>query len=282
MSASFLRTAREVWHATERTWIGVSTPPLTRRLEDAGWTPDGPDDCCPRCARDTGPFEARRDGCPRCRDRRLPWSRAVRLGRYEGVLRDIVHDVKFTAWRSLGTAVGRELGRAVGEAIAADPDTRGRAVIVVPVPTTLRRRLARGIDHTMILARAVAGSLERGRVAAWLRRTHRPSQLAVPASSRARNVAGSIRLKRGGAGLVAREAGAIFVLVDDVTTTGSTLRAAAVPLAAAMRAAGHAAAEIAGPGGTEGDLDASGQRLWVATVAVTPERRERGQNRESR
>jgi len=41
--------------------------------------------------------------CPACRGKRLPWARAVRLGEYDGLLRDAIHEVKFTRWRTLGS-----------------------------------------------------------------------------------------------------------------------------------------------------------------------------------
>lgn len=265
MDAGWGSAICEALEATERTWIGVEADPLPRRLAAAGWRPDEPDEYCPRCGGDAGPFEAGAAGCPRCRAARLPWTRCVRLGRYEGVLRDVVHEVKFTAWRSLGTAIGRELGRSIARAADADGSLRGVPVRIVPVPTSLRRRMARGIDHSLVLARGAARELPGARVWPLLARAHRPSQVSVPASQRRKNVAGTIRVTGGARmahnlGRIARIGAAatggrvLVVVLDDVRTTGATLRAAAGPVRMFLEAEGRAEAVV-----------------WTAVVAVTPE-----------
>jgi predicted amidophosphoribosyltransferase len=272
----------------ERHLLGLAAEPLDRRLESASWRVDAFDTYCHRCGRDAGLFEVWREGCTRCRGLAMPWEKVVRLGRYEGVLRDVVHEVKFTAFRSLGTAAGRLIGERVAEAIArrSPEQERVRRVLIVPVPTSTRRRLARGIDHTRVLARAAAGAIRRGtagcegipaRVWPALSREHRPSQLAVPAGERSGNVAGAF-----GAAWRARWAarwfarvpgpGTLVVLLDDVTTTGATARAAARALGAVLRGgrAGRGRAERGRGGGLGAEKKVE---LWLAILAVTPERR---------
>lgn len=191
-----------LWGEIERTWIGLASGPLEQRLAEAGWQADPVsfEVYCQRCGRDVGVFEADRNGCARCRGRRLPWKRVVRLGRYEGELREAIHELKFTAWRQMGAELGQRLGQQLAEAIAREPAAMGREIWVVPVPTSFRRRMSRGIDHSKVLARAVVAELRRtpaggGGVRLWacLERKHRPSQLSVTAGERARNVAGSMR-----------------------------------------------------------------------------------------
>jgi predicted amidophosphoribosyltransferase len=195
-----------LWGEIERTWIGVASGPLEQRFAEAGWQADPVsfEVYCQRCGRDVGVFEADRSGCSRCRGRRLPWTRVVRLGRYEGALREAVHELKFTAWRQVGAELGQRVGKQLAEAIACEPAAMGREILVVPVPTSFRRRMSRGIDHSKVLARAVVAELRRspaggGGVRLWacLARKHRPSQLSVTASERARNVAGSMRPRAG-------------------------------------------------------------------------------------
>lgn len=235
---------RVVGHARslERAWLDPVVLPLRDRPEWASWRPSSFDEFCDRCGHDVGPHEENEYGCAACRSRRLPWQAFVRLGTYEPPLSDWIHELKFGRWRRTGVELGRALGARLQESGLlrhSDPS----AVVVVPVPTTWRRRMGRGVDHSLCIARAIAhrGGWATSRL---LARSHRPSQRSVPASERARNVSGSIRLRRG-AGL----GGRTVVLVDDVMTSGATLRAAARVLAGARPAP---------------------ERLIAAVLAVTP------------
>jgi ComF family protein len=214
------------------------------RLAMCGWTGEAPGALCDRCGTSVGVGEADEFGCATCRDYRVPWDRAFRLGPYEDDLRAIILEVKFTRFRSAGMALGALLGKAIRDGGGAfEP------VVVVPIPMSTRRRLARGIDHTAAIGRGASKELGAPMVMA-LARKHRPSQRTVSMSARSRNVAGTIRLRRGqGAGIKGRT----VVLVDDVRTSGATLRAAA----RAIR---------------EGGAGCAPKSVWVATVGVTPGR----------
>src|SRR5690606_10579664 len=98
----------------EATWLGVARAPM-RQLREAGWAPDGPLAYCPRCGGDVGPYEADFDGCSACRGRRWRWERLIRLGRYEGELREAITAMKFQAWRRVGRDLGSLLGQSIGE-----------------------------------------------------------------------------------------------------------------------------------------------------------------------
>lgn len=228
----------------ERVWLGRTRGPLAERLAEAGWSADEATAYCPRCASSAGPYDADDTGCGWCRGNGLAWERAVRLGDYAGVLRDVVLEVKFTRWRRLGDRLGRMLGRALGEALDDAGVERERAVLV-PVPMSLRRWLVAGIDHAMVIARGVAA--EAGvPVARALRRRHGPSQVQVSRRQRFRNVQGAFAAReRAVEGLRDR----VFVVVDDVRTTGATMTGACL----ALRKAGAS-------------------RVWSAVLGVTPER----------
>jgi predicted amidophosphoribosyltransferase len=90
-------------------------------------------------------------------------------------------------------------------------------LVLVPVPSTFRRRMARGIDHTLVLARGVR-EVTGGRIVRALARRHRPSQVGLPMTERKRNVSGTMRLRR-----PADLGGCTLIVIDDVRTTGATM-----------------------------------------------------------
>jgi predicted amidophosphoribosyltransferase len=247
----------------ERVWLGLQTPPLRERLATAGWRAEERTSACWRCGANVGVHEGDEQGCPACRRTRLPWDRLVRLGPFEGVLRDAVHDVKFTRWRRLGDDLGRMLGaRVSAELERAGVDLHG--VAVVPVPMSMWRRLGRGIDHSRVIARGVAASVSRGAcrvpVLNAMRKEYRPPQWSVPVGERGRNVARSMSV----VGTIPEWVRTVLV-VDDVATTRSTLRTACGAIRDAIGSNRHpAAAAIA---------------VWAAVIAVTPDKDRGGEDR---
>ena len=255
--AGLRRGLGAAWREAEGAWLGVSAVSWREAAARAGWRADEPGAYCPRCGTSAGPFEADADGCPACRRRRLAWDRAVRLGAYEGVLREAILAGKYTAWRRVCQELGADLGRAVTEALRGagiDPATTA----VCPVPTSARRRLSRGVAHTVILAREVARATG-GELRLGLRRKHHPAQAGLHGAARQRNVSGVFRAR---GGVCLGFGGRVVVLVDDVRTTGATLSASARALQGAARAGG-------GPGAV----------VWAAVVGVTPRS---GENRADR
>ncbi len=204
----------------ERVLLGGGTCSLEARAAQLVWRPEPAGRACWRCAESVGEHEVDDTGCATCRGSRPPWNRFVRLGAYDGLVRSAILELKFRARRGVGGELGRLLGLRLNAELQAQGHEPG-AGVVVPVPISTRRRLQRGVDHTAVLAGGVS-SRSGLTVTPLLRRSHRPSQLSVPTSQREANVRGSIGVRRGRR---APEEGVVVVL-DDVRTTGATMRAA--------------------------------------------------------
>jgi ComF family protein len=194
-------------------WRGIApiTPPICRTCGDAlpTWRErDRAGGCCARCRRQPPGL-----ACARA------------AGAYDGVLRRLIHCLKYEGRRALAVRLGammRERGADVLEG----------ADLVVPVPLHWRRQHARGFNHADDLARALGLPVARA-----LRRVRATSpQFGLSAGRRARNVRGAFapprRGWRGRRRHDGRLQGACVVLVDDVSTTGATLRACAEVLTA--------------------------------------------------
>ena len=96
--------------------------------------------------------------------------------------------------------------------------------LIVPVPLHPRRLATRGFDQAWLLAREVARSIgAEARPRALHRVRATPPQVGLGRAAREANVRGAFEAEP----LVARRD---ILLVDDVTTTGSTLRACAEAL----------------------------------------------------
>lgn len=173
---------------------------------------------CPRCAATVGPHTDLREGCMACRGRSFRFGRAIRLGTYDGQLRDGILRTK--SWS--GEPVAEMLGRVMAE--ARGPALRETGVgVVVPVPLYWARRWARGYNQAAAVARELAAGLGLPVESRWLVRVQSAPQHAQPsAAARRENIRGAFRC-----GPRASPGGKTILLVDDVMTTGSTLGEAA-------------------------------------------------------
>lgn len=234
-------------------------------IRAACFQPDEPGNYCPRCGTTCRPFELDTLSdpavCVRCRDKRPAWDRFVRLGAYKGVLARSVRELKFSRFRALGESIGRALGKSIRAEVDArqiDP----RRVILIPMPMTPWRRLSRGIDHALVIARGTrrASGLK---IRSLLARRHRPSQITLPVSERRSNVSGAFYCKRA---VLRVPRDAVLVVVDDVRTTGATMSEACRTLRAALRLR---------PEKPNSDQTTPKTQIWAATVGVAPSPGER-------
>ena len=206
----------------ERSVLGYRMPSAAGLLAAAEWRRDELDAYCGRCGTTRAPFEDLVGGCGECRDRRplvhgVRLGGVVRLGRYAPPLSQWVPAIKQRAWREMGVLLGHELGEQVRQSILVGRIARPDCVVSVPVHWL--RRTLRGIDHCAVLADEIAQVI--GAPRAWplrARLAHRQTggDRDLRAANRGRYAA------RGGGALPAGVRRVL--LVDDVRTTGATLR----------------------------------------------------------
>jgi ComF family protein len=187
---------------------------------------------CPRCAATVGPYAFVEKGCPSCRGESFGFERVVRLGPYEGLLREVVLRLKHASGESLAEILGQLWASHAEQALR-----QASADYVIPVPLHWWRRWCRGYNQSYILARSLAARLSLPSPAHWLRRIRNTaSQVRQTPSARRDNVRGAFYARPG-----PELKGKTVLLVDDVLTTGSTAGEAA----RALRAAGAARVIVA-------------------------------------
>ncbi|HYV37327.1 MAG TPA: ComF family protein, partial [Gemmataceae bacterium] len=173
---------------------------------------------CPRCAATVGPFAQVENGCPACRDQGFAFDRAVRLGPYEGPLRDVILRTKDALGEGLAEIIAAEWSASLSDKL------RELGIqCVVPVPLHWWRRWQRGYNQSDALARALANTLNVPCHAYGLRRLRATKmQTSLSPTSRRENMRGAFVARR-----TVPLSGKSVLLVDDVMTTGSTAHEAA-------------------------------------------------------
>lgn len=176
------------------------------------------DRCGRRLAQGSGPRL-----CAACLDESAPHPlEAIRAVAYhEGVIREAVLALKYRRRRRVAEPLGDLLALWLLEA-------DWGADIIVPVPLHANRRRGRGFNQAELIARRCASRLGVSCSGDLLRTRETPPQVGLSASERRANVTGAFSLSD--LEPVSSLTGKRVALVDDVTTTGSTLRAAAQAL----------------------------------------------------
>lgn len=181
-------------------------------------------DRCPACGSPRAAGDCRCGG--RCRE----WDGIVVLAGYDGDVREAVLAAKRPAGDLLAAGLATLLVHGHRERLL------GWAVdLVVPVPMHWGRRVKRGGSLADGLARRIASELRLPCRGVLQRTRATVMQNELEPHLRRANVSGAFRGDR-------RAAGRRVLLVDDVTTTGSTLAACSEALADAGAAAVFAAA----------------------------------------
>ncbi|HET9721612.1 MAG TPA: ComF family protein [Candidatus Saccharimonadales bacterium] len=185
---------------------------------------------CINCA--TSEFLAFGERCWRC-DKLSPLGKTCascrRLGppnfvwittNYDGLVPRLIHQYKFAHQR----AAARPIAKLMVETFKSFNSTSPPQYIVVPVPTATNRMRERGFGHTELLAKTIARSL-RFEFSSSLARLGQSRQLGSKRPQRLNQLKASFLVKN-----PEKVRGRHILLIDDVTTTGGTVLAAAEAL----------------------------------------------------
>ena len=165
--------------------------------------------------------------CTACQESLANFDCVYSFGGYEGVLQQLIHLFKYAKVESLAGPLSKLMLRAL--------PVEERFDAIVAMPMHWRKRWERGFNQAELLARPVAKRYGLKLSTNLRRRRYTRSQAGLSEAERRENLKDSFVVKH-----TARIAGRRILLVDDVFTTGNTLRSAAAALKAA--GAGHVSA----------------------------------------
>jgi ComF family protein len=201
---------------------------------------------CPLC----GQPQRQAQLCPQCtysfsdEDRRPPIDGIRSVAYLEGTLREAIYGLKYNYIQELAAPLGEMLIEYYNSVpLPAD--------IIIPVPLHRRRRRERGYNQSALLAQRL-GQATQIPVRRDMLHRHRytRSQTRLNAQERSRNVQGAFSCD-GHRSAAQATVGKRLLLIDDVATTGATLRACAQVL-----------------------RDQGARSVWALTVArASPDRR---------
>ncbi len=189
----------------------ASGPPLCERCQQS-FTPVGR--ICVSCSR---VFEKRGDSC--CPVQGAPLQGLFALTWYGKKWRNLLHALKYRGNRALARPMGRWLGQEVLSGNWWAPD------IVVPVPMHKSRFSERGYNQSALLAGHAARVLGIPSAELLVKAQRSPAQTGLSRLDRHTNVSGIFSCSK------QPLAGSTVLLIDDIYTTGATMKEAAKELA---------------------------------------------------
>jgi len=158
--------------------------------------------------------------CTVCRESMANFDAAYSFGGYEGPLRKLIHLFKYAKVESLALPLSRFLVRAM--------PIDQRFDVVIAMPMHWRKRWERGFNQAELLTKHVAKRFGLKVSNELRRKRHTKAQAGLTEAQRRNNLKDSFCVRN-----AHQIAGKRILLIDDVFTTGATLRTAAGVLNAA-------------------------------------------------
>lgn len=154
--------------------------------------------------------------CQDCLQKRPPFSHHRSCGKYKGKLKDIILLYKYRHFQVLG----KDLAHLVCRALGREEEIWWKVDTVIPVPLHPKRKKERGFNQAQIIAKELARikGIELGD-GLLVKTKNVPPQTSLRIEERVENVSGAFGVVDG-----EKIRGKGVLLVDDVYTTGSTIR----------------------------------------------------------
>jgi len=168
------------------------------------------DPICRQCGLPLDPLAHTTGHCAECLNDPPPFDAARTAGIYDGVLRQAIHVFKYAMVRAMALPLGDFLADHVMLPFPVD--------CLCPVPLHPSRERMRGFNQSFLLAERLGTRwnlpVETSKL---IRMQNTPPQMQLPRDARQRNIRGAFAVRDS-------LSGCTIGLVDDVYTTGATLR----------------------------------------------------------
>ena len=174
---------------------------------------------CHRCGRRLEAKNFTKHICPGCAKRQLHFDRAFSPCKYDGVIKELIHEFKYKNKDYLGPALSRLMAEFIREYELPMDDFAA----IVPIPLHKARLREREFNQAEILSRHIAEEFDKELIVDALQRhRHTKTQTDLETNERFLNVKGSFSVNKAGA-----LKGKNLLVIDDVLTTGATSSEAA-------------------------------------------------------
>lgn len=170
---------------------------------------------CPRCGIPSPTPEGEDHLCGECLLSPPPFSLSRSLGRYEALLHDAIHRFKYRRMIPVGEGLGRLMATLPLPGLSFSSFD-----LVLPVPLHRKKLQERGFNQSAVLAKTISRLTSLPLDLFSFRRTEETKpQTSLSGEDRAENVRGAFAVSN-----PSSVEGKRVLLVDDVFTTGSTVR----------------------------------------------------------
>jgi ComF family protein len=174
---------------------------------------------CRICGLPFDPEAKAGETCAECRATRQPFAMGRAYGHYEGALRGAICRLKYDRRRAVGPTLGRSLAVCFAGAAEDGQGLPSDIEVICPVPLHAYRLRERGFNQSEVIARHLAQVLGIASAPLLVRTRFTAPQVGLPYRKREENVRGAFALSPG-----AEVRGRRILVLDDVWTTGATLR----------------------------------------------------------